>query len=54
MDLMPPTKDREPFDPKQPDGMRESDIDWARSNRDAVAWLAENHAAIRAALQPST
>ena len=44
---MPPTKDRGPSDFE---GYTESDFDWNRSNPGALTWLADNHAAIRAAL----
>lgn len=53
---MPPTKDREPFiDVLGNDlGYTEGDADWAIENADAVTWLIDNHAAIRAALTPLT
>lgn len=44
---MPPTDDRKPYDPDQPDGYLESDNDWIDRNLEAVRWLADNHAAIR-------
>ncbi|WP_276122616.1 hypothetical protein [Pararhizobium qamdonense] len=47
---MPETVDRRSLDDDESDGYLESDIDWARNNPDALAWLAHNHAAIRAAI----
>ena len=49
---MPATTDREPYDAENPafDGYLESNVDWARTNDEAVGWLADNHRAIRAAL----
>jgi len=45
---MPPTSDRSWLDEKK--DYLESDQDWARDNDEAIGWLADNHAAIRAAL----
>lgn len=51
LDEMPETTDRQPLDANEPDGLLESDQDWVRSNEDAVRWFADNHKAIRAALE---
>ncbi|MCZ8104009.1 MAG: hypothetical protein O9972_39710 [Burkholderiales bacterium] len=51
--LMPATRDRQPFDPDAPDGYLEGNGDWSSDNADAVTWLADNHAAIRARLDAS-
>lgn len=48
---MPPTTDRALFDPNEPNGYLEGNGDWADANSDAVTWLADNHAAIRARLE---
>lgn len=45
---MPITSDRLP---SHPEGYFESDADWCRRHPDAVAWLIDNHAAIRAAVE---
>ncbi|EPD35851.1 MULTISPECIES: hypothetical protein [Delftia] len=47
---MPWTNARQPHDPKIQDGYMESDLAWCRRNRDAVTWLIDNQAEIRAAL----
>ena len=51
LDEMPETTDRQPLYASEPDGFLESDQDWVRSNEDAVRWFADNHRAIRAALE---
>lgn len=51
--FMPASVDRRPNDEDQPDGYLEGDRSWCDNNRDAVEWLIENHAAIRAALSAS-
>jgi hypothetical protein len=50
MDPMPEVKPRRPLEDDEPDGYLESDMDWARNNRDAVVWFLTNHAAIAAKL----
>lgn len=47
---MPETTDRRPHDDNHPEGYLESDESWSMNNPDALRWLADNHAAIRAAL----
>ncbi|MFV3284379.1 hypothetical protein ACNFCI_10030 [Pseudomonas sp. NY15356] len=51
--VMPTSVDRRPNDEDQPDGYLEGDRSWCDNNKDAVEWLIENHAAIRAALSAS-
>jgi hypothetical protein len=48
---MPETTGRRPHDDNHPEGYLESDESWSMNNPDAVSWLADNHAAIRAALK---
>lgn len=48
--VMPEMVDRRPYDDEEPSGYFEGDDDWSGSNPGAVEWLADNHAAIRAAL----
>lgn len=50
---MPTSVDRRPYDDADPEGYLEGDGDWCDNNRATVAWLIENHAAIRAALSAS-
>lgn len=54
---MPETDDRQPFGclgySDVPLDYMESNRDWADRNNEAVRWLADNHAAIRAALRAS-
>jgi hypothetical protein len=47
---MPATVDRRPYDEEAYPGYVEGNADWAANNPNAVTWLADNHAAIRAAL----
>ncbi|QIG75676.1 hypothetical protein EVC20_105 [Rhizobium phage RHph_Y2_17_1] len=47
---MPETVDRRPYDEETYPGYLEGDRDWAEHNSEAVEWLADNHAAIRAAI----
>jgi hypothetical protein len=47
---MPETVDRRPYDDEDPEGYQEGDDDWSSNNPGVVAWLADNHVAIRKAL----
>lgn len=51
---MPETLDRRPFVSASGeiiDGYFEGDREWAEENQEAVAWLADNHVAIRSAIE---
>lgn len=50
---MPKSVERRLFDDADPDGYLEGDGDWCDNNPEVVAWLIENHEAIRAALSAS-
>lgn len=45
---MPPTDDRQLYDPSDSSGYLESDNEWIQRNLTAVRWFIDNHAAIRA------
>lgn len=49
VETMPPTRDRESHCTKA-DGYGESDQSWALAHPEAVAWLIDNHRAIREAI----
>jgi hypothetical protein len=48
---MPPTQDRRPYDEETYPGYLDGNRDWAGYNDEAVTWLADNHAQIRASFQ---
>lgn len=50
MPPMPVTVDRRSYDEEAYPGLMEGNKDWADNNNEAVEWLADNHAAIREAL----
>lgn len=47
---MPECDSRQLWSDDEPDGYLESDRDWSERNTEVVAWLADNHSDIRAAL----
>ena len=50
---MPKTEDRRPYDEEAYPSYLEGDTDWASNNPEALTWLADNHVAIRKALEGS-